>query len=309
LTNLIENQNIFQDKIIIKKTNENEKEIAFLNKKRKFENFSVRNPFVLKENESWHLFQNSQLIENNQKIKEEETNKNPKEYFLLNNSLFNSFNNNKFELSSNINNLNKNINNKLVSKDEINLNKTTSNYKNIEDISSRNSTLSTNNRNINNIDIKKKNIFTVIKYNCDNSINSYESNNNNEVKVFKNKKVVYINSCLLNSYTYSKNLKKAKKVTFIGTTKRSSRFRGVSKNGNQWQVVMMHQKDKIYGGCYSSEENAARIYDILTIKKRGINSKTNFVYNISQMEKISKMNIDIKDKNINEIIENYFLSL
>ena len=95
-------------------------------------------------------------------------------------------------------------------------------------------------------------------------------------------------------------------MAFIGTTKRSSRFRGVSKNGNQWQVVMMHQKDKSYGGCYSSEENAARIYDILAIKKRGIKAKTNFVYNISQMEIISKMNIDIKDKNINEIIEKLF---
>lgn len=315
LTNLIGNPNLFQDKNIINKSNENEKNILFLNKKRNPETFLERNHLFMKGNEALFLNQNAKLMENELKIKEEEIKKNynliSKNYLLLNNNLYNSANNNNFELFSNSNNISQNIYNKIISKEEKNFNIYSSNIikidNNFENISSNNTIHLTNSQNKDNVEINKKKIFIVKKDNYNNLINTNESNNNNEVKVFKNKKVVYINSYLLNSYS-SKNLKKVKNVAFIGTTKRSSRFRGVSKNGNQWQVVMMYNKNKSYAGCYTSEENAARIYDILAIKKRGIRAKTNFVYTISQMEKISEMKIDIKDKNINEIIENYFLS-
>ena len=52
-----------------------------------------------------------------------------------------------------------------------------------------------------------------------------KDNKNNEIKVFKNKKIVYINRTLLNSYNTSKNLKKVKNIAFIGETKRSSKYR------------------------------------------------------------------------------------
>ena len=132
-----------------------------------------------------------------------------------------------------------------------------------------------------------------------------KDNKNNEIKVFKNKKIVYINQSLLNSYN-SKNLKKVKNIAFIGETKRSSKYRGVSKNGNQWQVLFMNHNKKSYVGSYSSEEVAARIYDILEIKKRGIKARTNFKYNNIQMKKIKDMDIDIKSKNINDFIDNLF---
>ena len=64
----------------------------------------------------------------------------------------------------------------------------------------------------------------------------------------------------------------------------------------------MNDTNKSYIKSYSSEEVAARIYDILEIKKRGIKARTNFKYNNSQMEQIKEMDIDIKSKNINEII-------
>lgn len=125
---------------------------------------------------------------------------------------------------------------------------------------------------------------------------------NNEIKVLKNKKVVYVNSSLLNSYSTSKNIKELNKITFIGKYKRTSKYRGVNKNGNQWQVLMMINKIKSYIGTYGSEELAGRIYDILSFKNRGVNARTNFKYTYKQIKKICEANIDIKDKNINEII-------
>ena len=66
----------------------------------------------------------------------------------------------------------------------------------------------------------------------------------------------------------------------------------------------MINKRKSYVGSYSSEEIAARIYDILSIKNRGIFANTNFIYNEKQVKKIQSNEIDIKSKNINEVISN-----
>jgi len=82
---------------------------------------------------------------------------------------------------------------------------------------------------------------------------------NNEIKVLKYKKVVYVNSSLLNSYSTSKNIKLFNKINFVCKNKRNSKYRGVSKNGNQWQVLMMINKTKSYIGSYDSEELAGRI--------------------------------------------------
>ena len=132
------------------------------------------------------------------------------------------------------------------------------------------------------------------------SLNNVE--NNNEVKVLKNNKVVYVNNYLLKSPSTSKKLKKLNQVAFIGRSKRSSRFRGVSKNGNQWQVLLMYKKGKSYVGNYSSEELAAKIYDILALKYRGIKARTNFKYTYEQIRKIGEIDFDIKSKNLAVIV-------
>jgi hypothetical protein len=69
---------------------------------------------------------------------------------------------------------------------------------------------------------------------------------NNEIKVLKNNKVVYINKDLLNSYSTSRYIKKFKKINFVIRKQRSSKYRGVSKNGNKWQVLMMINNKKFY---------------------------------------------------------------
>lgn len=74
-----------------------------------------------------------------------------------------------------------------------------------------------------------------------------------EIKVLKNKKIVYINSLLLNSYSTPKNIKKLNKITFIGQNKGSSKYRGLTKMGiNGRQALMMLKKS--YIGTYDCEE-------------------------------------------------------
>ena len=58
---------------------------------------------------------------------------------------------------------------------------------------------------------------------------SFDEGNNNEIKVLKNKKKVYINRYLLNSHSTSRSLKKYKQFKFEIRKKTSSKYRGVSK--------------------------------------------------------------------------------
>lgn len=64
----------------------------------------------------------------------------------------------------------------------------------------------------------------------------------------------------------------------LGKKPRGSRYRGVSRNGNQWQVLIMVAKKKRYVGSYSNEEEAARAYDKAALQNHGTKAKTNFDY-------------------------------
>lgn len=48
-------------------------------------------------------------------------------------------------------------------------------------------------------------------------------------------------------------------------SQRGSRFRGVSKNGHKWQVMIVKGELRKYLGAISSEEQAARFYDKYSI--------------------------------------------
>ena len=113
--------------------------------------------------------------------------------------------------------------------------------------------------------------------------------------------MVYINTYLCNLYSTSKAIKKMNKINFVIRNERSSKYRGVSRNGNSWQVLTMINKKKQYLGSYQSEELAARIYDIQAIKNRGFKARTNFTYNNIQIKKILEKNINIKCNNISDI--------
>ena len=214
---------------------------------------------------------------------------------------------------SNFNNI---INNLINCKQNDNINKPIiikNNNKKFENINSNpDSSDSTNNNIIKNKYFNITNYESEEKINNNNIINTkkespivVDNERNNEIKVLKNNKAVYVNSYLLNSPSASKKLKQLNKITFIGKSKRSSKFRGVSKNGNQWQVLLMYKKGKSYVGSYSNEEFAARIYDILAIKLRGVKARTNFKYSYEQIKKIGDNDFDIKSKNINDIIAQF----
>ena len=151
---------------------------------------------------------------------------------------------------------------------------------------------------LNNIEIDEKNIYDneILHKNVIN-----ENKNLGEIgdikKVIKYKKIVYVNKSILKEKKINKIKRKRD-----GNTKRSSKYRGVSQNGIGWQALMMFKNNKPYLGTYYSEELAARIYDIASIKKNGIKSKTNFYYSNEQYDRILKSNIDFKDPNISKVI-------
>jgi hypothetical protein len=204
----------------------------------------------------------------------------------------------------NLNNENQKIN---LKKDDLEIHGTNKFFKNDKIDSGKNTDLSK----FKNSNRKNNNLFKVMNINSNgNDIieNNYgkkdkeDINKRSEVKIMINNKLVYSNSSRNNLYQYSNKYKKSKKIIFIDVGRRRSKYRGVSKNGNQWQVLIMINKSKSYVGTYATEDFAARVYDILAIKNRGNKAKTNFLYSESQINKICNTDIDIKSKNLKEII-------
>ena len=254
-------------------------------------------------------------LENNKLISDTYSNSNNS---IINGSSFAEKENkleNYISYKNNDSNFNNIINNLINCKQDDNINKPIiikNNNKKFENINSNPDSLDSTNNNIKNKYFNITNYESEEKINNNNIINTkkespivVDNERNNEIKVLKNNKAVYVNSYLLNSPSASKKLKQLNKITFIGKSKRSSKFRGVSKNGNQWQVLLMYKKGKSYVGSYSSEEFAARIYDILAIKLRGVKARTNFKYSYEQIKKIGDNDFDIKSKNINDIIAQF----
>ena len=99
-------------------------------------------------------------------------------------------------------------------------------------------------------------------------------------------------------------IKQKREYTKEKKSNRKSLYRGVSKNGKNWQTIILTKYGKAYIGTYPTQEIAARVYDFISIKNKGIKAKTNFIYNIHQIQNISEANIDFKSNNIDEIIYN-----
>ena len=150
-----------------------------------------------------------------------------------------------------------------------------------------------NNSNKNN-DIVQEIIKTNNSYSSkNNNSSSKQFNFSNDIKIKKHNKIIFTNK--YNVVLKNNSIKKPSK-------NRNSIYRGVSKNGNKWQTIICFKKKVEYIGLYNTQEIAARVYDFISIKNRGIKAKTNFKYDIHQIKKISETNIDFNSKNINEII-------
>ena len=103
---------------------------------------------------------------------------------------------------------------------------------------------------------------------------------NKEKKEIKKQKIN--NEIHISKETLKKNDENSEK----NRKPRGSKYRGVSRNGNQWQVLIMVNKKKRYVGSYSKEEDAARAYDKVALQNHGSKAKTNFDYTKKEVEEI-----------------------
>lgn len=65
--------------------------------------------------------------------------------------------------------------------------------------------------------------------------------------------------------------KKIKKYIYRG-----SKYRGVSRNGKTWQVLIMINRNKNYIGNFKSEDEAAKVYDEYAMKYHKNKARLNF---------------------------------
>lgn len=123
--------------------------------------------------------------------------------------------------------------------------------------------------------------------------------NNNYTKMNSQKKVNNCNNFSGFKSTKNDSLKNSNKIK---KHKKSSKYRGVTKTKGKWQVYLTFNNINTYIGRYDSEETAAKIYDVFSIKKNGNKAKTNFEYNIKDINKISKADIDIDSKDLLDFV-------
>ena len=249
-------------------------------------------------------------IPNNYMVQNNNTNQNINSKKNVNNIKINKINSEKINLGNNkdINNINKQQSTENKNKDlsSLNNNSKTNNNKNIN--------LNSKENNINNnIKEEKSNSQIIPEKNTQTSLTKSQNQNTKPKihKVFfnikestpkkegdlltkkrkrfiKNNKLVFVQMDenelnLKNEKVYDED----EDLDFQTNTKpRGSRFRGVSKNGSQWQVLIMVRKKKRYLGSFSSEEEAARAYDKVALQNHGNKAKTNYDYTKEEIEKI-----------------------
>ena len=124
--------------------------------------------------------------------------------------------------------------------------------------------------------------------------NEIKNNDSNNIKCLKLKDNVKILKSDKKIKKKKKSYMKRKRNIFKVITK-INRYRGVSKNKKKWQVYIRINSKNKYLGSYKSEIIAAKIYDLMYIKKTGNDAKTNFKYNSKQIEKISKLELNINN--------------
>ena len=268
LNNLIIKNNLSFDSYFPSLIEKNYKELSFLNWKRINYNSSEKNNqnLVNMNDNSFEFYMNDKIKNEFDLLKNLKKQKGPIFYIYKNYS--------------------KNKKNIIFNSKRYNIEKNNSIFINKSITKSNNLKNSIINEDINN-NISKEN---------NEEYNSEKKDNlSNAIKIRKNKKMIYMNKSLIKQ-------KIKKNDGIICKKKRSSLYRGVSKNGNYWQVIISSKYGKGYVGLFKTQEIAARIYDIISIKNKGIKAKTNFQYNLHQIQNISEENIDYKTKNIEEII-------
>ena len=119
---------------------------------------------------------------------------------------------------------------------------------------------------INNINTSKKpDIFLLNKKTKRNEIEAKQNTVQN-----KKGKIFYIKK-IKDREKEAKEEKRLKKYIYRG-----SKYRGVSRNGKTWQVLIMINRNKNYIGNFKSEEEAAKAYDEYAMKYHKNKARLNF---------------------------------
>jgi len=91
-----------------------------------------------------------------------------------------------------------------------------------------------------------------------------------------------------------------------GNNFRGSRFRGVSKNKNKWQMMIMINQKKVYIGAIQNEDDAAKYYDHIAIISQGLSAKTNFKYSGLKIKQIiADYDIETSNSASNDFMSGY----
>ena len=93
----------------------------------------------------------------------------------------------------------------------------------------------------------------------------------NESSVENNKKKIFLIKKITDREKEAAEEKKLKKYIYRG-----SKYRGVSRNGKTWQVLIMINRNKNYIGNFKSEEEAAKAYDEYAMKYHKNKARLNF---------------------------------
>ena len=72
--------------------------------------------------------------------------------------------------------------------------------------------------------------------------------------------------------------KKKKSTARVRLSTRRSHYTGVFKNGDNWQALISIYKRKTYIGTYTSEIEAAKMFDFYSILLNNLTASTNFDY-------------------------------
>jgi hypothetical protein len=86
--------------------------------------------------------------------------------------------------------------------------------------------------------------------------------------------------------------------------KQRANFIGVSKNGANWQSLIVINNVKVYLGTYKTQEEAARTFDFHSMVVKYKSARVNYDYTARDFMKM----IEIFDRNNNEFIANLYLT-
>lgn len=90
-----------------------------------------------------------------------------------------------------------------------------------------------------------------------------------------------------NEFKYIIDAKPKRPHHNFGTNEfRGSKYRGVSRNKNKWQMMIMINQKKVYVGAIGNEHDAAKYYDSIAIICQGLSAKTNFSYDSKKIKQI-----------------------